>query len=157
MQGTAAAKVFNRQRTVTPWPDIAHVVQGTPSPRRVGRRTWVIFPRYNRPLVAARLYVILHHRGPAWQPGVPYLEQPALEGHIGFMRDLTSRGLMVLGGPYQDDADANDIVGMAIIRADSLDAAEAIAGQDPSIATGLIVPRVRPWTAAMGDALAADG
>jgi uncharacterized protein YciI len=99
-----------------------------------------------------QLYVIVHHRGPAWQDGVPYLEQPAIGGHIGFMQDITDRGLMVLGGPYTD-ADASGIVGMAIVSAAGLEQAEAIAAEDPSIAAGMIEARVRPWRAVMGSAL----
>jgi uncharacterized protein YciI len=107
--------------------------------------------------MAAQLFVIVHHRGPNWQPGVPYLEQPALGGHIGFMRSLEERGLMVLGGPYADDDSPDGIVGMAIIRAADHAAAEAVAAEDPSLAAGLIVARVRPWRAVMGDALATEG
>ena len=99
-----------------------------------------------------QFYVIVHHRGPAWQDGVPYLEQPAIGGHIGFMQDVTDRGLRVLGGPYIDD-DPTGIVGMAIVSAASQEEAEAIAAEDPTIASGMISPRVRPWRAVMGSAL----
>ena len=105
-------------------------------------------------VVAEQLFVIIHHRGPAWADGVPYLQQPALGGHIGFMSSLEERGLMVLGGPYADsDADPTGIVGMAIVRAASQAEAEALAAEDPTVATGMIEPRVRPWRAVMGSAV----
>ena len=105
--------------------------------------------------MAENLFVIVHHRGPAWVDDVPYLQQPMIGGHIGFMQDLAVRGLMVLGGPYTD-ADATGIVGMAIIRAESREAAEALAAEDPTVAHGLIGPRVRSWRAVMGSALSLD-
>ena len=100
------------------------------------------------------LHVIVHHRGPTWRAGVSLFEQEDVGLHIGFMRSLEERGLMVLGGPFLDEDDRPDgIVGMAIVRAADLPAAEALAAEDPSIAAGLIVARVRPWKAAMGDAV----
>jgi hypothetical protein len=102
--------------------------------------------------VADELFVIFHRRGPRWDAGLPYLQQPLLGDHIGFMRSLVDRGLMRLGGPFMGDG-PDDLVGMAIVRADDLAAAKLLAAEDPSIATGLIVPDVRPWRAAMGDAL----
>ena len=105
--------------------------------------------------MAEDLFVIVHHRGRAWVDGVPYLKQPAIDGHIGFMQSLTERGLMVLGGPYTDP-DPTGIVGMAIVRADSREAAEALAAEDPTLATGLIDARVRGWRAVMGSALGHD-
>jgi uncharacterized protein YciI len=100
--------------------------------------------------MGAELFVITHHRGSAWEPGVPYPSQSGIEGHIGFMRSLDERGLMVLGGPFADEGDA---VGMAIVRAASQQAAEALAAEDPSLEIGLIEARVRPWRAMMGSAL----
>jgi hypothetical protein len=35
--------------------------------------------------MAEQLFVIVHHRGPAWKDGVSYLDQPAIGGHIEFM------------------------------------------------------------------------
>jgi uncharacterized protein len=99
-------------------------------------------------------FVIAHHRGPAWRDGVGMLEQPGIEAHVGFMRSLDRRGVMVLGGPFMDADDAADpIVGMAIVRAVDLAEAEALAAEDPSIELGLIRARVRAWNAAMGTSL----
>jgi uncharacterized protein YciI len=105
--------------------------------------------------MAEQLFVIVHHRGPAWKDGLSYLDQPAIGGHIEFMSSLSERGSMVLGGPYTDH-DATGIVGMAIVRAASLEDAEALAAEDPTVIAGLIAPRVRPWRAVMGTALGRD-
>jgi uncharacterized protein YciI len=93
--------------------------------------------------------VLVHEAGPTWQPGVPFREQHGVESHMGFMRRLHEEGLLVIGGPFLDDAD--DLpVGMAIIRAPSLEDAERIAVLDASLAAGLLRVRVRPWLVPMG-------
>jgi uncharacterized protein YciI len=98
------------------------------------------------------LFVIEHSPGPAWALGVAYREQPGIGAHLEFMRSLHDRELMVLGGPFLDDV-AGAHVGMAIVRAESLEAAESLAAEDGSVAAGLLRYRVRPWMAAMGTAL----
>ena len=74
---------------------------------------------------------------------------------MAFMRSLHDRGVLVLGGPFLDDADGTH-VGMAIIRAESQEAAVALASGDASVAAGLLQVRVRPWLAPMGTALPLD-
>ena len=44
-------------------------------------------------------------------------------------------------------------VGMAIVEADDLAAAEAMAAEDPSLALGLVTVDVRAWGPRMGGAL----
>ena len=105
--------------------------------------------------MADTLFVIEHSPGPAWTDGVAYREQPGIAAHLEFMRSLDDRGLMVLGGPFLDDATGTH-VGMAIVRAESLEAAESLAAEDDSVAAGLLRCRVRPWMAAMGTALGED-
>ena len=101
------------------------------------------------------LFVIEHSPGSAWADGVPYREQPGIGAHLEFMRSLHDRGLMMLGGPFLDDA-AGTHVGMAIVRAESPEAADALAAEDRSVTAGLLRYRVRPWMAAMGTALDED-
>jgi uncharacterized protein len=105
--------------------------------------------------MSATFFVIEHSPGLAWADGVAYREQPGIGAHLEFMRSLHDRGLMVLGGPFLDDV-AGAHVGMAIVRAESLEAAESLAAEDESIAAGLLRYRVRPWMAAMGTALGED-
>ena len=102
--------------------------------------------------MADTLFVIEHSPGPAWADGVAYREQPGIGAHLEFMRSLHDRGLMVLGGPFLDDGTRTH-VGMAIVRAESVEAAESLAAEDKSVAAGLLRYRVRPWMAAMGTAL----
>jgi uncharacterized protein YciI len=99
------------------------------------------------------LFVIEHSPGSEWADGVPYREQPGIGAHLDFMRLLDDRGVLVLGGPFLDEPDGTH-VGMAVIRAESAAAAEALAAEDASVRAGLLRYRVRPWLAAMGTALA---
>ena len=59
---------------------------------------------------------------------------------------------MVLGGPFLDYATGTH-VGMAVVRAETLEQAESLAAGDRSVSAGLLRYRVRPWMAAMGTAL----
>lgn len=99
------------------------------------------------------LFVLAHSPGPAWDHSLPYPEQPNVMEHIGFMQSLDQRGLLVLGGPY-DEIAPHQPVGMAIIEADDLAAARALAEEDPSLALGLVTVSVRAWRPRMGSALA---
>ena len=102
--------------------------------------------------MAASLFVIEHSTGPAWRAGTPYPAQPGIEGHMAFMRSLHDRGILVIGGPFTD-AVGDRPVGMAIVRAETTEAAEALAAEDASVAAGLIRYHVRPWMVPMGTAL----
>ena len=99
-----------------------------------------------------QLFVLFHSPGPRWDHTVGFMEQPGVTDHVAFMRSLTARGLMVLGGPF-DDGDATAPVGMAVITAPDISAAERIALEDRSVASGLIRVSVRPWNVPMGFAL----
>ena len=105
--------------------------------------------------MADQLFVIEHSPGSEWAAGVPYREQPGIGAHLEFMRSLHDRGLLVLGGPFLDAADGSP-VGMAVVRVESIEGADALAAEDASVAAGLLRYRVRPWMVAMGTALA-DG
>jgi uncharacterized protein YciI len=105
------------------------------------------------------LFVLFHRPGPAWQSGVPFTEQDGIMDHIGFMQRMTREGRLVLGGPFDDEpvgpADGGP-VGIAIVEADSLNAAFALADTDGSVQAGLLAVSVRPWRPRMGSALPAD-
>jgi uncharacterized protein len=105
------------------------------------------------------LFVLFHRPGPRWQPGAAFPEQPGIMDHIGFMHGLDQEGRLVLGGPFDDEpAGPTDggPVGIAIIEADDLAAAEAIAASDKSVQAGLLVVKVQPWRPRMGSALPRD-
>jgi uncharacterized protein YciI len=95
-------------------------------------------------------FVLAHLPGPSWASGVPYSSQPGIEAHFGFMHGLAERGLLLAGGPYTDGEDGGRMVGMAIVEATDLAAAEAIAAEDASVQTGLLRVEVREWGPRMG-------
>lgn len=95
-------------------------------------------------------FVLAHLPGPSWASGVPYPSQPGIEAHFGFMHGLAERGLLLAGGPYTDGADDGRMVGMAIVEADDLTMAEAIAAGDASVGSGLLRVEVREWGPRMG-------
>ncbi|MDP9467457.1 MAG: hypothetical protein M3P32_01780 [Chloroflexota bacterium] len=99
-----------------------------------------------------QLFVLFHSPGSAWDPSLGFMEQPGIEEHISFMRGLTERGLMVLGGPFADRGAAGP-VGMAVITARDASDAERLAMQDQAVEHELIRVTVRPWTVPMGFAL----
>ena len=99
------------------------------------------------------LFVIEHSPGPTWVDGIGFREQPGIGSHLEFMRTLHDRGVLVFGGPFLDDARGAH-VGMAVVRAESVEAAEALAAEDASVVADLLRCRVRPWMVAMGTALA---
>lgn len=99
-----------------------------------------------------RLFVLFHSPGPAWDRTLGFMQQPGIEAHIAFMRSLTERGLMALGGPFADD-DATGAVGMAVIATADAKEAERLAHEDRSVEAGLIIVSVRPWMVPMGFAL----
>jgi uncharacterized protein YciI len=76
--------------------------------------------------------------------------------HIGFMHGLDEDHRLILGGPFDDDWSGSSNttpVGMAIILAEGMDEAQALASSDESVKAGLIDVTVRPWRPRMGSAL----
>jgi uncharacterized protein YciI len=91
-------------------------------------------------------YQVLFHRpGPAWRAGVPFPEQPGVELHVGFMRELHAEDRLVMGGPFLD----GDGGGMAVVAFGSVEDAERRARTDPSIGAGLLTVSVRAWRVPM--------
>jgi uncharacterized protein YciI len=107
--------------------------------------------------VTRSLFVLFHHPGPHWQPGVPFPEQPGIMDHIGFMQRLDQDGRLVLGGPFDDQPTGppdGGTVGIAIVEADGMEEAQVLAGSDAAVKAGLLAVSVRPWRPRMGSALA---
>lgn len=89
-------------------------------------------------------YVMLHSPGPAWVKDVPFREQPGVDAHVQYMRNLLQQGLIVMGGPFLDDSG-----GMMIARSPDLEEARRVASQDPAVKNGLLRVQVRPWMVPM--------
>ena len=91
---------------------------------------------------ARHYYVFLYSPGPAWRAGRPITEQP-LEKHFAYMGELQRRGVLVLGGPFEDGEGA-----MGIVAAASREEALALVSADPIVKDGVVRAEVRPWHAA---------
>ena len=66
-----------------------------------------------------------------------------LEDHLAYQQKIQDEGIMFGAGPFPDDEVANWEEAMVIIRADSLEAAEEIAANDPMHESGARSYRVR--------------
>jgi uncharacterized protein YciI len=87
-----------------------------------------------------QLYVFLYSAGPAWMAGLP-MERQALGSHAGYIKGLLDEGRLVGGGRFEG-LDG----GMAIVRAASLEEAQATLAADPAIVSGVFVAELRAWT-----------
>jgi uncharacterized protein len=72
--------------------------------------------------------------------------QANIKEHLAYQRMLEDTGVMFAAGPVADDGGVTwSGEGMVVVRADSLEQAEAIAAADPMHAAGARSYRVRPW------------
>jgi uncharacterized protein YciI len=94
-------------------------------------------------LIAKPLYLIRTVPGPA---GIgPVLEH--METHLAYWARMEAQGSVFAAGPVmpEDPADAWSGEGMVIVRADSLEAAAAIADADPMHASAARTYSLTPW------------
>jgi len=90
-------------------------------------------------------FAVFHRPGPLWEQGVSFREQTHVGTHVGYMSQQAEQGRIVLGGPFLDEESG----GLMVMRAESLDEANTIAQNDPSVQIGFLTAHVRPWLAAM--------
>ena len=72
--------------------------------------------------------------------------EPHLPDHLRYLASLHEAGALVLSGPFTDRTG-----GMIVVRAESLDAARAIAEADPLVASGVDRYDLREWRLTAGD------
>lgn len=65
--------------------------------------------------------------------------------HLSFLSQLSSNGILVMGGPLETPDGKNSGNGIYVLRAESLAAAEQIVARDPLHHTGIRIPRVSRW------------
>ena len=86
--------------------------------------------------------VVLFSVGPAWVRGRGSRQQAYWDGHAAFIDDLTERGLLVAGGPFEDESGAMNILAGSPERAD----VEQLYATDPFVVHGIFVlERIAPW------------
>ena len=79
--------------------------------------------------------VVLFSVGPAWVRGRGSRQQAYWDGHAAFIDDLTERGLLVAGGPFEDESGAMNILAGSPDRAD----VERLYATDPFVVHGIFV------------------
>lgn len=90
--------------------------------------------------------VVFHMPGPAWQYGTDFREQPGVQAHVAYYRQLYEDGKLDLGGPFL----IPDSGGMMVTTKDvTPDEIEAFAAADPAVKSGLLRFEIRPWYTAM--------
>jgi uncharacterized protein YciI/uncharacterized protein YndB with AHSA1/START domain len=98
------------------------------------------------------LWFVLSHTAGSETPPAGVFASPLFARHIEFLRDLSTRGVLVAAGPLPDAAGA----GMTVVRAATVEEAKSIVHgaqhEDGSVTSGLLDVRVRPWQVVMSRA-----
>jgi uncharacterized protein YciI len=85
--------------------------------------------------------VFLRH-GSQWNQDLPVREQAYWDDHARFMDDLFDAGAVILGGPFADGSGS-----MVILKAESVEAAQAIFREDPWAHRDILVAfEFKEWT-----------
>ncbi len=95
----------------------------------------------DRGSLACELYAIV-----STPDAPPEQMQEQLPSHLAYQAQLESSGALAMAGPMSDlTGDLMEGVGLIIYRADSLDAARALADADPMHSTGTRTYTIRRW------------
>ena len=74
------------------------------------------------------------------------LVKATLPAHLAYQKELEAAGVLVMAGPVSDaSGEMMEAEGMVIYRAESLEAARAIADRDPMHEAGARSYTVRKW------------
>jgi uncharacterized protein YciI len=84
-------------------------------------------------------YVLVYQPGPNWERGKSVLDQPLSE-HGFYLKELSDRGTLLMGGPFLDDSGV-----LVVVKAPSADTARALLDNDPAVKAGVLRGRVHPW------------
>lgn len=84
--------------------------------------------------------VSLRRDGPEWDRTRAMEEQSGWLAHASYMNELVDAGVIVLGGPLDDQR-----VALAV-EAESKDAVRAVFARDPWSGTHLRIDVIEPWT-----------
>ncbi|MCW5723799.1 MAG: hypothetical protein KIS81_02460 [Maricaulaceae bacterium] len=85
------------------------------------------------------LYAIVYSRGPGWDDSRAFLEQD-LRPHGAYLAGLHRDGRLLAAGPLFGPEG-----GLVILRAQSLEEAEAMMAEDPAVLNGVFTGEVREW------------
>jgi uncharacterized protein YciI len=95
-----------------------------------------------------RTFAVEFRTGPGWDKAKPPAEQKHFADHSANLRKLRGDGRIVLGGRYGE-------VGLVLLRARSEEEARALVQADPSVAAGVFVASIAPFSAFMSGSIEA--
>ena len=88
--------------------------------------------------IPMRKYVALIHRGPQWLWGRSVYEQgQPIEEHLQAMREHFDSGVLLLGGPFDEDG------GIALLEVPDEQTAHDVMQADPAVVAGVITYEMR--------------
>lgn len=88
------------------------------------------------------VYLVLLKKGPTWTKDVTPASQETQAAHIANIRRLWTERKMIVAGPIED---GEDLRGIFVLKAASLEEAKALAASDPAVKSGRLLPVVYPW------------
>ena len=92
-------------------------------------------------MLQLQLYAIFTRPASGMKPVMEMLEK-----HLDYQISMEKSGILFAAGPFwTDDEQQWCGEGMVVVRAESLEAARAIAAEDPMHASGARTFEVRPW------------
>jgi uncharacterized protein YciI len=86
-----------------------------------------------------KLFAVVIRTGPAWDPAKPPGEQRLFKEHSQNIGRLKAEGRLAVGGRFSD-------MGLLLVKASSVQDAQALMDQDPSLAAGTFKAEVHPWS-----------
>jgi uncharacterized protein YciI len=95
-----------------------------------------------------RTFAVTFRTGPAWDKAKPPNEQRHFADHSANLRKLREDGRILLGGRFGE-------VGLILLRATSDEDARRLIAADPTVAAGVFVADVQPWSTFMAGAVEA--
>ena len=89
-------------------------------------------------------FVLFHTPGVNWIDSLPFREQPGVMDHVQYMATFLEQKKLVMGGPFLDNSG-----GMMIYNCETIEEAQKIANDDPTVKSGLLNVEVKQWMVAM--------
>jgi uncharacterized protein YciI len=87
-------------------------------------------------------HVVLARSGPEFNPALPLEEQSDWAAHAAFMDELVDQGVVVLGGPLDDEQRRVVLA----VQAESPQAVRSTLAADPWHQSHLVIEAIDPWT-----------
>jgi uncharacterized protein YciI len=85
-------------------------------------------------------FLCLLRKGSRWDD--PRGQEDLMPQQLAFLRAQTEAGGIVMTGPVLDAS--SEITGVSVLRAESLEAAQALVADDPAVKAGRLVAEIRP-------------